>query len=384
MTSPDLPLLFVRSPADLLAAVPYLLGFHPTDSVVVVALRGKRVVFVARADLAGTESRPEANGPTTVDQTTVDPPPGADEIAAYIAEIVARQQVESTVAIGYGPAEQVTPAVDATRAALELAGLRVLDALRVTDGRYWSYLCVDPGCCPMEGKAYDPTSSQVAAEATFAGKVALPDRAALTSQVAPLGGPVRESMRRATRRAEERAVRLLDSAPSADLLGGRALRSAGASAIRTAMDRHRQGGRLTDDEVAWLSVLLTHVPVRDHAWERTDGFEWQQALWTEVTRRVEPGLVAAPASLLAFAAWRAGHGALAAVAVERALRDQPDYSLALLLDEMLRNGVQPSTLDGWPKVGSGRRRDRTTRRRSRRDTRGRARRRTNTRPGALA
>lgn len=52
-----------------------------------------------------------------------------------------------------------------------------------------------------------------------------------------------------------------------------------------------------------------------------------------------------------FAAWRAGYGALAAVALERVLAARPDYSLALLLDDLLRRGVPPSELDGWPAVG---------------------------------
>lgn len=100
--------------------------------------------------------------------------------------------------------------------------------------------------------------------------------------------------------------------------------------------------------MAWLSLLLAHTPVRDHAWERTDGRDRDIALWTDVLRRAEPGLIAAPACLLAFAAWRAGQGALAAVALERALAGHPDYSLALLLDDLLRRGVPPSELDGWP------------------------------------
>ncbi|WP_328533231.1 DUF4192 domain-containing protein [Micromonospora zamorensis] len=56
-------------------------------------------------------------------------------------------------------------------------------------------------------------------------------------------------------------------------------------------------------------------------------------------------------SLVAFAAWRAGQGALAAVALERTLSLHPDYSLAVLLDDLLRRGVPPSELDGWPSVG---------------------------------
>jgi hypothetical protein len=98
--------------------------------------------------------------------------------------------------------------------------------------------------------------------------------------------------------------------------------------------------------------------VRDFAWQRTTTDEWQLALWTDVLRRAERDLAAAPASLLAFAAWRNGHGALASVALERALGADPAYPMALLLDEMLQEGISPSTLDGWPAVGRGRRRRR--------------------------
>ncbi|MEV4540075.1 DUF4192 domain-containing protein [Micromonospora echinaurantiaca] len=333
MPSTDRPRLAVRSPADLIAAVPYLLGFHPADSVVVVAMRGRRITFAARADL------PE-------------PASEADPPARHLAGVIARQQADSATVIGYGPATRVTPAVDAVRAALAGAGLAVLDALRVTDGRWWSYLCAEPECCPPDGSPYDPGASAVPAAAVVAGQVALPDRAALVAQVAPVDGPVRVAMRRATARAERRLTDLLDQAPPADLLGGRSLRAAGVAAVRAALRRQRRGERLTDDEVAWLSLLLTHLPVRDHAWDRTDGRDADIALWTDVLRRAEPELTAAPASLLAFAAWRAGQGALAAVALERALTEHPDYTLAGLLDDLLRRGVPPSELDGWPAVGT--------------------------------
>jgi hypothetical protein len=117
------------------------------------------------------------------------------------------------------------------------------------------------------------------------------------------------------------------------------------------MHRYRTGGRLADDDTAWLTLLLAHLPVRDSAWERTDGEQWHLDLWTDVLRRAEPDLVPAPASLLTFAAWRAGQGALAAVALDRALDAQPDYSMALLLAELLAGGVQPSKMDGWPRIG---------------------------------
>lgn len=355
MTSTDQPKLTVRSPADLIAAVPYLLGFHPSESVVVIATRGTRIVFAARGDLLPVDASSAAQA----------------SAAAYIAAVVGRQDAEAATVLGYGPAGLVTPAVDAVGAALHRAGIQVLDALRVTDGRYWSYSCDNPECCPPEGTPYDPSASQVAAAATFAGQVALPDREALARQVAPVCGPTRESMRQATGRAADRFGALLDGASAGDLLGRTALRDAGESAVREAMDRHRERGRLTNDEVAWLSLLLRHLPVRDYAWERITADERHVALWTDVLRRAEPDLIAAPASLLAFAAWRAGQGALASVAVERALRCTPDYPMARLMDEVLRQGVRPSKLDGWPEPGRTRagRRHRQRRQRRRRSVR---------------
>nr|WP_305070542.1 DUF4192 family protein [Micromonospora sp. 4G55] len=81
MTATDRPRLTVRSPADLLAAVPYLLGFHPADSVVVVAMRAQRVVFAARADLPdrGADPRLPADhlGASSAGRTPT-PPPSSD------------------------------------------------------------------------------------------------------------------------------------------------------------------------------------------------------------------------------------------------------------------------------------------------------------------
>jgi hypothetical protein len=167
--------------------------------------------------------------------------------------------------------------------------------------------------------------------------VALPDRQSLAARLAPVTGPARAAMTAATARAR----RALPDLPAELLPVGRA-------AVREAVRRHRDGGQLTDDEVATLGVLLTCLPVRDHAWERIDSAEWQVRLWTDVLRRVEPCHVPAPACLLAFAAWRAGEGALACVAVDLALRHDPTYPMAALLDDVLRYALPPSAVDDWP------------------------------------
>jgi hypothetical protein len=65
-------------------------------------------------------------------------------------------------------------------------------------------------------------------------------------------------------------------------------------------------------------------------------------LWIDVTRRAQPGYVAAPAALLAFVGWQSGDGALANVALDRALADDPRYSMALLLRQVISAGAPPS------------------------------------------
>jgi hypothetical protein len=343
--------LTVRSPADLIAAVPYLLGFHPTDSLTVVAVRDHKVIFAARHDL------PDPGLPADL----------ADSEARHVAHLVARQNVDAATVIGHGAPERVTPVVLRVGAALQRIGVAVLDVLRVTDDRFWSYLCEDPSCCPPGGLPCDSASSVVAAAATYAGQVALPDRESLAAQLAPVTGADRDAMRVATDAAEQRLADLrpgpdpaspLDLGADAAAVGepasldvvefGRTVRRAGRAAVRSAYRRYRAGGRLTDDEVAWLGVLLGHLPVRDYAWERIGDEDWQVDLWSDALRRVQPAQVPAVACLLAFAAWRSGYGALAAVAVDRARTEDRDYSMAVLLDEVLRYALPPSSVDDWP------------------------------------
>jgi hypothetical protein len=141
--------------------------------------------------------------------------------------------------------------------------------------------------------------------------------------------------------------------------------TAGRAAVANAFDRYRDGGVLSDDEMAWLTVLMSaHIPVRDLAWEQTGDEEWHVALWTDVLQRVEPDLAAGPASLLAFAAWRCGNGALAGVAVERALAIEPAYSMARLMEEVLDQCLAPNVWDRQPRRARARRsRRRSTARR---------------------
>jgi hypothetical protein len=57
-----------------------------------------------------------------------------------------------------------------------------------------------------------------------------------------------------------------------------------------------------------------------------------------MVRRAQRWQVAAPVSLLAFVAWQQGNGALANVALDRALADEPRYSTAVLLRQVITAG----------------------------------------------
>ncbi|MGH3267222.1 MAG: DUF4192 domain-containing protein, partial [Trebonia sp.] len=111
-----------------------------------------------------------------------------------------------------------------------------------------------------------------------------------------------------------------------------------------AIERYRQGRTFPADLAALITIALGEVRVRDDAWARMDA-DYRRAhlrLWTDLTRQARPGYVAAPAALLGFVAWQMGDGALANVAVDRALADNAGYSMALLLREALDSGAPPS------------------------------------------
>ena len=324
------PQVRVSSPADVLAVVPHLLGFHPANSLVVMGVGRPK----ARVQLAFRYDLP-------------DPPDAvhAADIAEHAAEVLRHRRLSSVIGVGYGPGALVTPVADALAAALHGAGLRLHELMRVEDGRYWSYLCQNPECCPAEGVPFDVRANPASAAMTVAGLVAYPDRAALAGTLAPVTGAAARSMERATSQARARAADLITQASPSLGRGTKLLVDAGRQAVQEAIATYRAGGRLeADEQVAWLTVVLAHLAVRDDAWARMDPVHRAAhlRLWTDVVRRATPAYLPAPASLLAFTAWQSGEGALANIAIDRALAADPAYSLAQLLREIMDAGVPPS------------------------------------------
>jgi hypothetical protein len=317
----------VDSPTTLLAVIPHLLGFVPQASLVVIgtAPPRDRVRVTLRYDLPD--------------------PPGfgvAADIAAHAAGVISSQDLTAAVAVGYGPEMLVAPLADAFRDALPQAGIELREFLRVEDLHYWSYVCRDEACCPAAGVPLDPEL-----HSTFTEAPVLADRAAVAARVAPLGGIAADSMRQATRQAEQHIAQLLAKVRKSARLGAarHMIASEGLAAVGAMIARYRGGDRFTSDyEIARIAVALRDLRVRDDAWARMDPAhaDAHLRLWIDVVRRAQPRYVAAPAALLAFVAWQSGDGALANVALERALADDPRYSMATLLRQVITAGAPPS------------------------------------------
>jgi Domain of unknown function (DUF4192) len=330
------PTLVVRagSPAALLRLIPHLLGFVPEASLIVIGVAPPRdrIRVTLRYDLPD--------------------PPAADlvaEIAEHALGVLSAQRLTAAVAVGYGPETLVAPVARELREAAWQAPIELREFLRVADGRYWSYVCGNEKCCPAEGVPFDATAADPAeAEAlTAVGDRVLATRAAVVARVAPLGGIAAESMRQATRRAEQHVAQLLAKVRRSGRLGAarQMIAAEGLAAVGTLIVRYRDGGRFTSDyEIARITVALRDLRVRDDAWARMDPghSSAHQRLWIDVVRRAQPGYVAAPAALLAFVAWQSGDGALANVALDRALADDPRYSMALLLRQVITAGAPPA------------------------------------------
>ena len=328
------PSLIVRagSPAALLAVVPHLLGFVPEASLVVIGTGPPRhrIRVTLRYDL------PDPSGAGI-----------AADLAADALGILGAQRLPAAVAVGYGPETLVTPVAEALQEAAGSAGIALHDIMRVENGRYWSYLCANEACCPAAGVPFDASAHPASAALARAGKQVLAGRAAVAARVAPLGGIAAESMRQATGRAERHVAQLLAKVGKSSRIGAarRMIAAEGLAAVGAMIARYRSGGRFsTDYEIARITVALRDLRVRDDAWARMDPAhaEAHQRLWTDVVRRAQPGHVAAPSALLAFVAWQAGDGALANVALDRALADDPGYSMALLLRQVIGAGAPPA------------------------------------------
>lgn len=342
MTFCDIPQIRISDPGDLIDTIPYLLGFHPVESLVVVGFtdpegagRPQRVQVTMRVDL------PDPAPTAEVFQPLIESLLHAEATSAAVVVLTARTGDPRDD----GELQALAAAVSTT---LRAAAIDVLDVLVASEQRWWSLVCREPSCCPPEGTRRAVGCSSGAAQATFAGMVALPDRQSLSATLAGRTPQQRTALEPALAEAEHRVAR----ATLAHGVGR--LQRADLAAFSAAVARARLPARpgdlrprerlrpLSRKQLARLGVALSDLALRDSLWLAIDEQSMDATdLLHELHTRLPAPYDAAPLFLYGWAQWRAGNGTLAMMAAERALESDPDYSAALLLITAVQHGMDP-------------------------------------------
>lgn len=390
-----------RGPQELLAYIPFRLGYRPQDSGVLVSLRTSRgrVGLVARVDLddlADLEHGPQV-ARTLVSHLSSD--------GATRAVLVVYADVD--LRAGGAPAARERAAVEHWTDAAE-GFLGRPEVWVVTGTGYHGADCVDRRCCPPGGRPLaELESTEVGAHMVLAGATVASSRAQATAV------PVLDAVarRRASRAAARWRARRDAALATHDHDALAAWRQEGLDAWRAATARVEErcralaqgapGGRSTHPApvqatiLGRLEVALESVPVRDAVLLSFVAGNDELASLTATSvagEQVEVGTAAALAAvvdpdaglppdplrarcarevleavagagrrggqapaltLLALLAWWDGDGVLATDRLAAALDADPGYRLALLVERALEAGLAP----GW-----ARRQDRRARR----------------------
>jgi hypothetical protein len=312
----------VKSLDELVEAVPYLLGFTPERSVVLLGMRGTpgRVALTARIDLP----------PADFEELAI------DRVMAAMRTAKARRVL--TIIYRDGP-QRVTDddhrlwrVIDDR---LVDARMEAADCVLVVGDRSWSLLCADPTCCPPEGRVLPVDNpGRVAAELVFRGEVRRNGRDDIVKEIAYADTLRSRAVVAALDRLRDdydtywwescEEVRELVAMRAADTNAPLPVEQA----ARVLMAMHRF--------VRVRDALLQAAGRRPHTVVRS--------VATDLLRIAPPPYDAAPAAVLAWLAYEDGEGALANIAVDRALAADPSYSLALLVLHAIDNGGHPKIL----------------------------------------
>lgn len=308
--------LRVRRPDELLAIIPYLIGFHPQESLVVVFVRSGRVILAGRLDL-----------PADTD---------GEKTAEYIRALAKRERAEALALVAYSaaalPANRLL-----TRLMDHLTDHELTDVLYVGHGRWWSLTCANE-CCPLAGTPLDLTSHPLSASAVLAG---LGTRASRHELEASVAGPADEELPRLDRLIDALLAdhEQLDEPEEAGRL------------LASMIDKGLVDPDVLDEESCLLlGLLVRDVHLRDLAWAliAPASADDHVRLWGAVVAHVPPAVAAAPLCLLGIAAWVQGAGALLNCCSERLARVDPDYSMGRVLAEISEQAIPPSR---WEEFG---------------------------------
>ncbi|MDD9205999.1 DUF4192 domain-containing protein, partial [Georgenia sp. 10Sc9-8] len=370
-------------PREMLAYIPYRLGFRPSWSVVLVSLQPvrrdrSRVGLVVRVDIddladadQGLSLARSLAGHLRAD--------GAGDVLGVVYADLPREDLRD-----HGPWRRARAHLDA---ALPWAASVAVWAVCATG--YGHVDCAEDGCCPAQGRPLaELEGTCVGAEMVLRGAGVVRDRQDLAVRPAP-SGAARSVALRGARDERARLKRLGEVAARATGAvepgrGGRlrGWRTEGAELWDRLCTVLTDGGTPPPRQLGRLVVFLTDRAVRDAvvtaamvdpgarrttevleptAVERAfDGATAPSRaalapvlqLLTEVAAHAPRGAAAPALGALAYLAWWLGDGARADVLAAQCVAEDPDHRLARLVQEALAAGVPPMWVDG---AGDGRR-----------------------------
>ncbi|MFJ4819147.1 DUF4192 domain-containing protein [Streptomyces sp. NPDC088801] len=350
----------LRTPAELADALPYLLGYRPEDSIVLVALhdsdgRGRfggraRLGIPANADDWPSAARQLSHGLVAGSERRGARP---ESMVAFLCQEPEKGQTGRQVM------ERLRPLAQRLRVECGSLDVVVVEALCISDGRYWSYCCDNATCCSPEGAAMGlPGTSVLAAAATYAGIQVRGTLRELRARLLPWENAAALEQEAALDTASMALVpKILDDAGRA-VVAGETLELAGRVLNRFAEAQPVTGMLLADlrddellgyDEAARLILGLQDRATRDRAAEWMEGEEAGRALrlWRTLARRcVGPygEHAAAPLTLAGWVAWSTGDELEAREALAMALGADPDYLFARLLHQACNEGLDPESI----------------------------------------
>lgn len=308
----------LTSPHDLLAAVPFLVGYHPTNSLVVIALHEETIGMAMRIDY-----------PEEVDLDQID----------TLASHLVREEADSALLVAYIPSGVLDSEylLAPIREAISMRGITIRECLEVRADRWRSTMCDDMDCCPPEGSPMPShDESRIAAEQVAEGKpLPYENLAELKNSISPLPKNV----------ALEKA---LDRVSGIDYESDEvvALQREAAQAINDlALEFAEKGISEKTEIIALVLVRLLDLQVRDYAMGITDeeNIESLWSMWRWLMKMAPEGYVAPVATLFAVTSYEKGEGAMAQRGLDRALEDDPKYALAKLLRRSFAAGWPPSS-----------------------------------------
>ncbi|MFC0221197.1 DUF4192 domain-containing protein [Nocardioides zeicaulis] len=294
--------LVVRSPEELLAAVPHMLGFQPEESVVLVPFR--QGLPSLRVDL-----------PTTTQAR-------ADVWEAIHEGLYRHVHPGAQVALICFTPDDASAERASRHLTAHLETIGVTTQLRLhAHADTWRDL--DTG---RTGSLATSATDRLAAQMVLAGAAQpVSSRQALAASLVGDRDPVAKVLTGVRAAASKNTVLAERSWAHAQL-----------------QQFHVDGNRLSDTDSARMLVAVEDIGTRDVLWSNMtrQNAPSHVALWSDLTRRAPDSVRAAPSMLLAFSSWLRGDGARAWCALDQ-IPPGPPYSMAALVASVLEHGLHP-------------------------------------------